>query len=114
MKYVVDAQGKAIGRTASSVAILLMGKNDPSYEKNKVSANKVEIINASKSTINLKNLTAKRFLRYSGHPGGLLEQKMEDVIAKKGYAELFRLAIYGMLPGNKLRPKMMKNLTIVE
>ena len=52
--------------------------------------------------------------RYSGYPGGFTEKAIEQLTAQKGYAELFILAVYGMLPANKLRPRMMKNLTITE
>ena len=114
MKYTIDANEKTLGRTASAVAVLLMGKNDPSFEKNEVSTNKVEIINASKTKVNEKKLKSVFHETYSGYPGGFKEKSMEQVIAKKGFAELYRLAVYGMLPANKLRSKMMKNLTIKE
>ncbi|MDQ5969127.1 MAG: large subunit ribosomal protein, partial [Patescibacteria group bacterium] len=54
------------------------------------------------------------YSRYSGYPGGLRQPTMEQVIAKKGYSELFREAVSGMLPKNKLRAKMMKNLIVTE
>ena len=52
--------------------------------------------------------------RYSGYPGGLTYRNNADIISKKGYAELIRLAVYGMLPANRLRALMMKKLTIKE
>ncbi|MBP6856500.1 MAG: uL13 family ribosomal protein [Candidatus Pacebacteria bacterium] len=114
MKYTIDATEKAIGRTASEVAILLMGKNDTNFVKNKVSENKVEIVNASKAKMSEKKGKTVFHETYSGYPGGFKVKSNEQIAAKKGYAELFRLAVYGMLPGNKLRPIMMKNLTIKE
>lgn len=114
MKYTIDATEKTLGRTASAAAVLLMGKNDPSFEKNEVSTNKVEIINASQTAISEKKLKSVFHETYSGYPGGLKYKSVEEVIAKKGYEELYKLAIYGMLPPNKLRPRMMKNLIIKE
>ena len=109
MKYTIDATEKAIGRTSSEVAILLMGKNDTDFVKNKV-----EIINASKVKMSEKKGKTVFHETYSGYPGGLKIKSNEQIAAKKGFAELFRLAVYGMLPANKLRPRMMKNLTIKE
>ena len=114
MKYTIDATEKAIGRTSSEVAILLMGKNDTDFVKNKVSENKVEIINASKVKMSEKKGKTVFHETYSGYPGGLKIKSNEQIAAKKGFAELFRLAVYGMLPANKLRPRMIKNLTIKE
>jgi len=114
MEYIIDATNKAIGRTATEVAVLLMGKNDPSFEKNIVSGNKVTIINASKVKMTEKKAREVLHETYSGYPGGLKFKSIKHLIEKKGYGELFELAVYGMLPANKLRAKMMKNLTITE
>ena len=112
--FTIDATDKTLGRTASAVAKLLMGKDNTSFEKNIVSTNKVSIINASKASIDPKKLTAKFYERYSGYPGGLTKERMDMIIARKGYSEVFKLAVYGMLPGNKLRARLMKNLTVSE
>lgn len=112
MKYTLDAENKKIGRVATQAAVLLMGKNTAGFAKNSVPDVTVEIKNASKASIDGKKLTQKTYSRYSGYPGGLKQPSMEKVIAKKGYGELFREAISGMLPKNKLRNKMMKNLII--
>ena len=114
MEYTIDATNRTIGRVSTEVAILLMGKNDPSYEKNILSKNKVTVINASKVKMTEKKAREVMHQRYSGYPGGLSIKSIEQVIKAKGYGELFKLAIYGMLPDNKLRPRMMKNLTITE
>jgi len=114
MKYTLDAQNKSIGRVATDAAVFLMGKNTPDYARNKIPAVTVEIINTSKAVIDEKKLTQKTYSRYSGYPGGLRQPTMEQVIAKKGYRELFREAVLGMLPKNKLRDRMMTNLIITE
>jgi large subunit ribosomal protein L13 len=110
----VDATDRTLGRVASEVAKLLMGKDSATFERNEVSKNKVNLINVSKAKIDPKKFRAKTYLSYSGYPGGLKERTMERVIEKKGYSEVFRKAVYGMLPINKLRDKMIKNLTISE
>lgn len=114
MEYIIDATDKTLGRLASNAANILMGKNNPNFERNVVSENKVKLINASKAKIDLKKLKSKNYLRYSGYPGGLKSERMEEVIKKKGYKEIFEMAIYGMLPANRLRKIVMKNLFISE
>ena len=56
----------------------------------------------------------KKYERYTGHPGGFRQDTMAKVVEKKGYAEVVKLAVYGMLPANKLRAVIMKNLIITE
>lgn len=114
MNYTIDATEKTLGRTASAVAKLLMGKDAAAFEKNTVAKNKVSLINVSKAKIDPKKLGTKVYTSYSGYPGGQKNVKMDKMIDKKGYAEVFKKAIYGMLPGNKLRDIAMKNLTISE
>ena len=113
-KYTIDAKGKKLGRVASEAAVFLMGKNRTDFARNTVAPVKVEIVNVSKALISEKKLSQKRYVRYSGYPGGLVSPSMKNVIDKKGYREVFSLAVYGMLPSNKLRPILMKNLTITE
>ncbi len=112
MTYTIDAQNKTIGRVATEAASILMGKNSPDFERHIVSKNKVYITNASQVKISQKKLNQKKYKRYSGYPSGLKERALKEVIVKKGYGEVFRSAVYGMLPSNKLRKPMMKNLFI--
>ena len=114
MKYIIDATNKKLGRVASEAAIFLIGKNKTDFARNKVSGIAVEIVNASKADISEKKLLEKKYVRYSGYPGGIKSPTMKNVIEKKGYAEIFMLAVYGMIPSNKLRSKIMKNLTVKE
>ncbi|MBI2475687.1 MAG: 50S ribosomal protein L13 [Candidatus Taylorbacteria bacterium] len=113
-KYTIDATGKKLGRVASEAARLLMGKNRPDFVRHKITGGKVAIVNASKAELGEKKLSQKTYARYSGYPGGLRATSMANVIEEKGYGEVFRLAVYGMLPSNKLRPKLMKNLSVKE
>jgi len=111
---VIDAQNRSIGRVASEAAVALMGKDKVGYQPHVTPVDKVEITNASKASISGKKLKEKIYTRYTGYPSGLRERTLEEVIAKKGYEEVFKKAIYGMLPNNKLRPIMLKNLTIID
>ncbi len=112
--YTIDAKERTLGRVASEAAKFLMGKTTPDYVPNKVAGIKVNIINAklTKMTEKRKNETIHE--RYSGRPGGFKIATNLEIITKKGWASLYELAVYGMLPSNKLRPQMMKNLTITE
>jgi len=114
MNYEIDAKDKKIGRLASEVATILMGKNRPDFVRNTVADVKVKVINTSKLFTTNKKMNDKVYKNYSGYPGGLRERTMKKVVSDKGMREVFRIAVKGMLPINKLRVKMMKNLTITE
>ncbi len=108
----VDAGGRTLGRVASEVAVLLLGKNKATFERNVYSGSPVKVTNASKLRITEKKLAEIYHTRYSGIPGGLRILKGTYTRDTKGLKELIRLATYQMLPGNKLRREMMKHLTI--
>ncbi len=108
----VDAQGRTLGRVASEVAMLLMGKTSPTFERNVYSGFPVKVLNASKLKITAKKLDEIFHTRYSGIPGGLRVLKGTETAEKKGLKELIKLATYQMLPDNKLRREMMKHLVI--
>ena len=114
MEHQIDAKGKKLGRVAQEAAALLMGKNDPSFERNKLQDVKVTIVNASQADISPEKLENKEYERYSGYPGGLVYEKMKRTVEKHGYGEVFRYAVMGMLPANRLADKMMKNLIVKE
>lgn len=112
--HTIDATNKKLGRIASEAAKILMGKNLPSFKRNEVPAVSVVIENASKIDISAKKLLSMRHERYSGYPGGRKVLSARHVVAKKGYSELFRKAVFGMLPTNRLRARMIKYLIIKE
>ena len=114
MKYILDAENKTIGRIATQAAVFLMGKNVASFVRNKVPEVIVEITNTSKARISDTKRLQKTYSRYSGYPGGLRKPTLKQVVNKKGYSELFKEAVRGMLPKNKLRKVMMNNLKISE
>ncbi|MCU0660633.1 MAG: 50S ribosomal protein L13 [Candidatus Pacebacteria bacterium] len=112
--FTIDASGRTPGRVATEAAKLLMGKNEPSYVPNKPSTNRVVITNASKLKISEKKMTETDYERYSGYPGGFRYQTMAELVSKKGYSEVLKQAVSGMLPGNKLHAILIKHLTITE
>lgn len=114
MIHTIDAQGKKIGRVASEAAKLLMGKNLVTYTRNKVSGEQVTIINTNKAAIDIKKLTDKEYVTFTGFRGGLNTEKLADLIARKGTKEVFERAVYRMIPSNSLRKRIMQNLTITE
>lgn len=112
MKHVIDAKNQKLGRLASEVAKILIGKDTPEFAKNIVPNVQVEVINASQLDFTEKKKTDKYYLTYSGYPGGQKKEKLGDLIARRGYHEVIERAVYGMLPKNKLRSEMIKGLTV--
>lgn len=112
--HTIDAKDRTLGRVASEAAKILMGKNTPEYVSNKVSDVKVNIINAKMTKMSESRMNETIHEHYSGFPGGFKTATNAEIITKKGWAGLYELAVYGMLPSNKLRPQMMKHLTITE
>lgn len=110
----IDATNEKLGRIASKAAALLIGKDKTNFAKNKIIGDKVKIVNASKLLINEKKRVQKTYAQYSGYPGGLKKPTLEMTVAKKGYKEILKHAISGMLPKNKLRAKFLLNLEISE
>lgn len=114
MNHTIDATNQSVGRIATKIAMVLMGKNVAGYKPNVVSTNTVTVVNASKLKIAEPRMTAKTYNSFSGYPGGLKQTNMQDMIAKKGYSEILTIAVKGMLPDNKLKAQMMKHLTVTE
>ena len=112
--YTIDATGKRIGRVATEAARYIMGKDSVSFARNIFPDVQVVIENASKVNVTDKKMRAKQYKRYSGYPGGLKQKSMSQLVVQKGFREIVRKAVYGMLPTNKLRPRMIKNLTVKE
>lgn len=110
----IDATGITLGRVASKAAVALMGKDAPSFERHEMTGGMVTIVNAGKIKIDPRKLETKLYEHYSGYPGGFREESLAQLLEKKGIEEALRRAVYGMLPGNKLRPRIMKNLIITK
>jgi large subunit ribosomal protein L13 len=112
--YTIDATDKTFGHVASAAAKALMGKNTPDYVANKAADVRVYITNASKTKMSIRRMSETLHERYSGYPGGFRKSTNAEIVNKKGWQGLYELAVTGMLPANKLRPLMMKRLTITE
>ena len=113
-KIQIDAAGKSLGRLASEVAAILMAKNSPHFQKNFAAKVKVEVTNASKVVVTGDKMKMKTHKRFSLYPGGLKTPSWSDVASKKGFKELIRHAVEGMLPKNSLQKERMKNIKITE
>jgi len=109
--HTIDAANRILGRLAAEVAILLQGKHKPNYAPNLDTGEEIVIINTSRIKISGKKDKQKKYYRHSGYIGSLKEKTYEEVFNKNPNEVLTR-AIYGMLPRNKLRAKMMKRLKL--
>lgn len=114
MKYTLDAQNKKLGRLATEVAVLLMGKNTTGYARNTIPEVVVEVTNASKISITPEKKESTVYKRYSGYPGGLRQETLSNLSTRRGFSEALRQTVSGMLPKNKLRARMLKNLIVSE
>lgn len=111
--YTIDATGRVLGRLAAEIAILLRGKNRPDFVHHLDLGNSVIVTNTSKIRVTGKKAELKKYYRHSGYVGGIKEIKYKDLF-NKDPNKVLRKAIYGMLPKNKLRAKMMKRLKLFE
>lgn len=112
--HTIDASNKSLGRLASEVAALLNAKNSIDFVKNRVADVSIKVINASKVKITGNKMKESVHKSFSGYPSGLKEMPLSYVAEKKGYGELIKHAVKGMLPKNKLQDIRMKNLAIEE
>lgn len=111
-EHKLDATNISCGRLASKIALLLRGKNKPDFTAQLDQGDAVIVDNVAKMKISGHKLHSKIYYSSSRHPGGLKKTKLQDLIDKKGQSEVLRRAVYGMLPNNKLRQKMLQRLTI--
>lgn len=109
--FKIDATDKSLGRIAAEAASILRGKNSVEFLPNKISDNRVIIFNTLKMKITGKKIKNKKYIRHSGYPGGIKMISLEEVL-KKDPNKPLKVAIYGMLPKNKLRDKLIKNLKL--
>jgi large subunit ribosomal protein L13 len=112
--HTIDATDMTLGRVASAAAKFLMGKTSADYKANTVADVRVYIKNAGKTKMSERRMKETLHETYSGYPGGFKVATNDKIIKNKGWKGLYELAVYGMLPANKLRPLMMKRLTITE
>ena len=109
--WIVDAEGKVLGRLASSIAAILRGKHNPLFTPHADTGDSVVVINAEKIAMTGKKLKEKKYYTYSGYIGGLKEITAEKLLEKKP-EDVIRFAVKGMLPKNRLGTKLYKKLKV--
>lgn len=109
--YVVDANGKTLGRVASHVARLLRGKHKPQFTPNSDMGDFVVVINAEKVQVTGKRAELKEYFHYTGYPGGDTFQQFKDVI-KNHPERVIEHAVKGMIPHTKLGRRIIKKLKV--
>ena len=107
----IDAAGQVLGRLATEVARLLMGKHKPIFSRHLDSGDFVVIVNADKVRVTGDKAKQKLYYRHSGYPGGLKSVTLEKVL-KTRPAWVIEHAVRGMLPKNRLRAGMLKRLKV--
>ena len=109
--YLVDAEGKVLGRLAARLATILRGKHKPIYTPHVDTGDCVVVVNAKKVALTGKKMKDKMYYHHSGHPGGFKTTSAEKLLSRKP-TELIRLAVKGMLPKNSLGRQMITKLKI--
>lgn len=109
--YLVDAEGKTLGRLATEVASILRGKNKPTFTPNVDTGDHVIIINAEKVHLTGNKLNGKIYYRHSMYPGGLKQRTALEM--RTNYpVQMIERAVRGMLPKNSLGSQMIKKLKV--
>lgn len=109
--WIVDAEGKNLGRLASEIANVLRGKKKPQFTPHVDTGDFVVVVNAEKVAVTGDKPKSKVYRWHTGYPGGLKERTLEQMLQQKP-AEVLRKAVKGMLPKNRLAAKQLKKLKI--
>jgi len=109
--YVVDADGKVLGRLATRLAWLIMGKGKPDWSPHVDCGDHVVVLNASKIKVTGRKLTDKVYRHHTGYPGGLKEITLEKQLAKKP-ERVIQDAVHGMCPKGPLGRHMVTKLKV--
>lgn len=107
--HTIDAKNRSLGRLASEIAILLRGKNKPTFVPYKDEGDIVTIKNIEKMRITGRKIDQKKYYHYSGYSGGLKEIPLKT-LWKDNPGDVLKRAVLGMLPKNKLRKEQIKRL----
>ncbi len=108
---IIDAAGKTLGRLASEAAALIRGKHKPEFTPHIDTGDFVIVINAEKIVLTGKKLQQKKYYTHSHYPGGLKTTTAQEMLNKKP-ARIIELAVYGMLPKNKLGHQLQGKLKV--
>jgi large subunit ribosomal protein L13 len=109
--YLVDAEGKTLGRLATQIADTLRGKRKPQYTPHVDTGDFVIVVNAEKIHVTGNKLDQKRYYRHSGYPGGLRSRTLREQLDRRP-TEVLRVAVKGMLPKNRLARQQITKLKI--
>ncbi|MGV8049956.1 MAG: 50S ribosomal protein L13 [Anaerolineaceae bacterium] len=109
--YLIDAAGETLGRLATQIATLLIGKNRPDYTPGVVMEDHVVVINAAQVSFNQTRLEEKKYYRHSQYPGGLKSVSIKRQM-EVNPDRVIRAAVRGMLPKNRLTARYLDNLKI--
>jgi len=109
--HVIDASGKTLGRLATQIATLLMGKHKPTYVPYLDTGDYVIVLNAAKVRVTGKKAKQKTYYRHSGYPGGIKAETFENMLAAHP-TRVIEHAVKGMLPHNRLGRAMFKKLKV--
>lgn len=109
--FIVDAQGKVLGRLASEIATILRGKNKPTYSTFMDNGDYVVVVNAEKVKLTGNKMRDKKYYRHSGYMGGLTETSATELLEKKP-TDMLTFAVKGMLPKNSLGRQQLKKLKV--
>ncbi|MDG2174980.1 MAG: 50S ribosomal protein L13 [Gammaproteobacteria bacterium] len=109
--YVIDAEGKALGRMATEIAHRLRGKHKPEYTPHVDTGDYIIVVNAEKVHVTGKKATDKLYQRHSGYPGGLKTRTFNEMI-EKAPVDVVKLAVKGMMPRNPLGRAMLRKLKV--
>ncbi|HWO41755.1 MAG TPA: 50S ribosomal protein L13 [Candidatus Eisenbacteria bacterium] len=109
--YVVDADGKVLGRIASQIALVLRGKHKPIFTPNADTGDFVIVVNARGVRLSGKKLEKKEYFRHTDYPGGIRTRTAKKMLEEKP-EELVRLAVRGMLPKSRLGRKLVTKLKV--
>jgi large subunit ribosomal protein L13 len=109
--HFIDASGKTLGRLASEAAMILLGKNKPTFSNHINVGDYVVVINAAKIKVTGKKDTQKMYYHHSNYPGGLVSVKYSDML-KKHPDRVITFAVKGMIPRNRLGRQIMGRLKV--
>lgn len=109
--YLLDASDTSLGRTATTIASLLLGKHKPAQSPHIDNGDFVIVINSDRLKITGEKMLNKLYRRHSGHPGSLRQKNLKDLLTKDSTL-IVRSAVRGMLPDNKLRQSRLARLKI--
>lgn len=109
--YVVDAEGKTLGRLATQIARILTGKHKRTYTPGVDTGDFVVVVNADKIVVTGNKLDEKFYTRHSGYPGGFRKIFLRDELARHPES-VIQKAVWGMLPHNRLGRKQLKKLKV--